>query len=99
MEHGQESLPERFRHVSVMIVEILPTGNYSIEGQREVAVNSEKQILKLKGVVRPQDIRIDNTVLSSFIADARIEYTGRGVISDKQQPGWLARVMDWLWPF
>lgn len=85
--------------ISVNIVEVQPTGNFVIEGQREIKINNEKQILKLRGLVRPPDIRIDNTVLSSFVADAHIEYIGSGVISDKQRPGWLSRIVDWIWPF
>jgi flagellar L-ring protein precursor FlgH len=53
----------------------------------------------LEGVIRPSDIASDNTVLSSYIADARISYTGKGVVSDKQRPGWMSRVLDYVWPF
>jgi flagellar L-ring protein precursor FlgH len=41
----------------------------------------------------------ETTRSSTFIADATIELTGQGVISDKQRPGWLARILDWVWPF
>jgi flagellar L-ring protein precursor FlgH len=50
-------------------------------------------------VIRPEDIAADNWVLSSNIADARILYTGSGVLADKQHPGWLTRALDWGWPF
>jgi flagellar L-ring protein precursor FlgH len=49
--------------------------------------------------VRSEDITADNTVLSSAIADAEIEYTGKGVITEKQRPGIVQRIMDWLWIF
>jgi flagellar L-ring protein precursor FlgH len=70
-----------------------------IEGYREVVVNHERQILVLKGIIRPEDITPGNTIDSIYIADAEIEYTGKGVISDKQSPGWLVRVIDVAWPF
>lgn len=100
MGGGSTSRSENLEaRLSVTVTEILPTGNFRIEGQREIKVNNEKQMMRLTGMVRPQDVQIDNTILSSFIADAEIEYSGRGVLSDKQSPGWLARVFDWIWPF
>jgi len=52
----------------------------------------------LTGVIRPEDIAADNSIISSYVADARITYTGRGVLSEKQSPGWLARILDYIWP-
>jgi len=81
------------------VVAVLPNGNLLIEGQREMFINREREYIKLRGIVRPEDIGPDNTVLSTFLADARIEYGGRGIISDKQRPGFLGRLLDLLWPF
>jgi flagellar L-ring protein precursor FlgH len=53
----------------------------------------------LTGIIRPEDITNDNLILSQYIADARITYTGRGVVDDKMRPGWLTRIIDWVWPF
>jgi flagellar L-ring protein precursor FlgH len=64
-----------------------------------VRVNREIQYLTLEGVVRPRDIRIDNTIQSNLIADVRVEFTGNGVVSDKQGQGWGTRIADHLWPF
>jgi flagellar L-ring protein precursor FlgH len=50
-------------------------------------------------MVRPQDIGSNNVVLSHLIAEARIEYTGSGVVGDKQAPGFGTRVVDHVWPF
>ena len=55
--------------------------------------------LYLSGVVRPYDIDMANTVSSSRVLDARIDFSGRGVVSDKQGPGMLHRGMDTVWPF
>ncbi|MCK5231781.1 MAG: flagellar basal body L-ring protein FlgH, partial [Desulfobulbaceae bacterium] len=49
--------------------------------------------------VRPSDISEDNSILSSYIADARIEYSGVGLISAKQHPGWITGILDVVWPF
>jgi flagellar L-ring protein precursor FlgH len=64
-----------------------------------VQVNNENQFINIQGVVRSEDISSNNIVLSTFIADAKIELSGRGVVSDKQRVGWLTRILDWVWPF
>lgn len=85
--------------ISAVVTEVLPNGDLRIEGRREVTVNSETQIMSLKGIVRRVDVDTRNTVLSTAIADARIEYSGLGVINDVQRPGWFVRILDWLYPF
>lgn len=85
--------------LSARVVEATMDGNLVIRGYREVRVNNETQHIILSGVIRPEDISFDNTILSTHIADARIEYSGTGAIADKQQPGWLARGLDVIWPF
>lgn len=85
--------------ITARVLEVLPNGNMVIFGQQEVKINNELQILSLRGVVRPQDIQINNQILSTYIADSKIEYTGVGVINDKQKPGWFSRAVDKVWPF
>jgi flagellar L-ring protein precursor FlgH len=55
--------------------------------------------MTISGIVRRVDVDTKNTVLSSAIADAKIEYSGLGVVDDVQRPGWLVRVFDWISPF
>lgn len=85
--------------ITAVVVDVAPNGNLLIRGTREVRVNNENQVITLTGMVRPEDISPDNTVLSSYIADARIAYSGRGPVSDKQRAGWLMRAVDFVWPF
>jgi flagellar L-ring protein FlgH len=85
--------------ISARVIRVLDNGNLVIEGRRQLTVNAEDQFLILTGIIRPEDITSDNTVASQFIADARILYTGDGVVNDKMRPGWLTRVVDWVWPF
>ncbi len=85
--------------ITARVIELLPNGNLAIEGRREIVVNNEEQIMVLSGVIRPEDISSSNTVLSTYIADARIEYTGKGILADKQSPGWFIRILDKVWPF
>ena len=85
--------------ISARVLKVLDNGNLLIEGRRQLTVNAEDQYLVITGIVRPEDITAINTVASQYIADARILYTGDGVINDKMRPGWLTRVVDWVWPF
>jgi len=85
--------------ITARVVDVMPNGNLFIQGVREIKVNNEVQFITLSGLIRPVDISPDNTVLSSYIADAKISYAGRGAVSDKQRPGWLTRVIDFIWPF
>ncbi len=85
--------------LSARIIDRTMDGNLVIRGYQEVRVNNETQFIILSGLVRPADISADNAVLSNRIADSRIEYSGKGVIADKQRPGWLTRTVDAVWPF
>jgi flagellar L-ring protein precursor FlgH len=85
--------------IGCTVVEVLNSGNLVVRGNREVQVNGETQYIVLQGTVRPSDVTATNTVQSNQLADAKIHYTGRGVLSDKQQPGWLGRLLDNVWPF
>lgn len=86
-------------YMTARVVDILPNGNLFIEGNREVRVNAENQLITLTGIIRPRDISSDNVIQSTYIADARIGYSGKGVLNDRQKPGWLTRVFDKVWPF
>jgi len=86
-------------YLTARVREVLPNGNLRIEGSREVMVNSERQYLLLSGIVRPKDISNSNVVLSTCIAEARIAYSGAGTVDDRQHPGWMARILDSVWPF
>jgi flagellar L-ring protein FlgH len=85
--------------ISALITEIMPSGNFRIEGRRSVTVNYEEQIMVLRGVIRPQDINFDNTISSIWIADASISLTGEGVVADEQRKGWLSAALSKIWPF
>ncbi len=85
--------------ITARVVQVLPNGNLRISGKREVRVNNETQYITISGIIRPEDIEPSNVINSTYIADASIQYTGKGVIADKQSPGWLMRIVDHVWPF
>ena len=85
--------------ITARVVDVQANGNLMIEGRRNIKVNDEDQIIVLEGVVRTRDIAPDNTINSIYVADARISYSGRGIISDQQSPGWLMGIFNKVWPF
>ncbi|MDZ7640724.1 MAG: flagellar basal body L-ring protein FlgH [Desulfurivibrio sp.] len=85
--------------ISARIIDKTMNGNLVIRGYQEVRVNNETQFIILSGLVRPDDITSDNAVFSNRIADARIEYSGKGELASSQKPGWLSRTVDVVWPF
>ena len=85
--------------ISARVIRVLDNGNLIIEGRRQVTVNADDQFILITGIIRPEDITAENTVASQYVADARVLYTGEGIINDKMRPGWLTRVVDWVWPF
>jgi flagellar L-ring protein precursor FlgH len=85
--------------VAARVTRVLDNGNLMIEGKRQLTMNAEDQFIVISGIVRPEDITSENLIASQHISDARIQYIGDGVIDDKMRPGWLTRVMDWVWPF
>lgn len=86
-------------NVAATVVQVLPNQNLEIAGSQEIRLNNELRQLQIRGIVRPEDIRSDNTINSDKIADARIEYGGRGVSSTIQRPTWGQDVLTRIAPF
>jgi flagellar L-ring protein precursor FlgH len=86
-------------HVAVKVMDILPNHNLVIEGKRETSFSGEHQTITLHGIVRPEDVGSDNTVLSYNVADATISIAGKGTVSDTQRKGWFTVIWDKLTPF
>jgi flagellar L-ring protein FlgH len=85
--------------VPAVVIKVLANGNLFVEGHRAILVNSEEHHFYISGVVRPIDIDQQNSVKSSVVADAQIEFVGRGDLTDNQRQGWLSRYLGWIWPF
>lgn len=85
--------------LATVVTQVLPNGNMVIQGSQEVRVNFEKRILKLAGIIRPEDIGTDNSISYDKVAEARIVYGGEGQISDVQQPRYGQQLYDIIFPF
>ncbi len=84
--------------LTVQVVDVKPNGILVVGGRQAVKINNEIQVLNLRGDVDPRAVAPDNSIDSSQIVDARIEFSGVGVVAGKQRPGWLARILDVISP-
>lgn len=84
--------------ITATVLEVLPNGNLVIAGEKQLAVSSEEEIIRVSGVVNPADL-VKNSLTSSKVADLRLEYRGRGFGDDVNAPGWLTGLMLKIAPF
>ncbi len=82
--------------VTVTVVEVLPNGNFIIEGNQSIWQNRDEHKITLRGVIRPEDITTNNTILSSRVADATLKFDGKGPLNAKQRQGILTQIFNIL---
>jgi flagellar L-ring protein precursor FlgH len=85
--------------IAALVVQELPNGNFVVAGRQEVKVNQELRELRVAGIIRPQDIQMNNTIPYDKIAEARITYGGRGELSRQQQRSYGEDVLDIILPY
>ena len=84
---------------AVTVVDVLPNGNLVVEGAKIIRTANENQYGYMRGIIRPVDIASDNTISSSKVADAQVEFVPEGELTDSQKKGWLLRAWDKVKPF
>lgn len=77
--------------ITVTVAEVLTNGNLIVRGEKWLTLNQGEEYIQISGIVRPADIRPDNSVDSPRLADARIAYSGKGQLANSNRPGWLSR--------
>lgn len=82
--------------LSVRVLDVLADGTLAVEGAQSLIINGEDQRITLSGLVRPEDIRADNSLWSHRIANARVEFSGSGVVSESQRTSIVYRVLKWM---
>ncbi len=85
--------------ITVTVIEVLPNGNLLVSGEKQLGINQGTEYIRFSGVVDPATIGFGNTVSSTQVADARIEYRGNGYVDEAQIMGWLARFFLTFLPF
>lgn len=86
--------------IAVTVVQVYPNGYLYVRGEKRLTLNQGDEFVQLSGIVRPVDIDTSNMISSSKIADARIAYSGEGVLNDANSMGWGTRVFNSpYWPF
>ena len=85
--------------ISATVIDVQPNGNLVIEGKRIIRLSDDTRTIRVTGLIRPFDLRGDNTVLSESIANAEISYESNGPMKQGQERGWFTKVLDFLWPF
>ncbi len=94
--NNSQSLTAR---AAVLVTDVLPNGNLVVAGVRLVTFSGETQYVVLHGLVRPDDVTRENTVTSSNVADARVEFFSEGSLTEAQKRGWLGKLYEKLRPF
>lgn len=82
--------------ITTKVMEVYPNNTMRLEGRQKIVINGEEQEIVISGLVRSQDVAPDNTVLSTFVADAEISFVGTGIVADKNNPGIITRLFNWL---
>lgn len=85
--------------ITVTVIDVYPNGNLLVSGEKQIAINQGNEYIRFSGVINPITVTTSNTVQSTQVADARIEYKGSGFIDESQKMGWLQRFFVAVLPF
>jgi flagellar L-ring protein precursor FlgH len=99
-EAGSDQSNSLSGSIAVTIAEILPNGLMMVRGEKWMTLNRGEEFIRIQGLIRPEDVQPDKTILSTRLADARITYSGTGDLANANKQGWGARFFNSeYWPF
>ena len=86
--------------IAVQVSRVLPNGNLVVQGEKWIQINQGDEYIRVRGIIRPEDLSPTNSIPSTLVADARISYGGTGSTADVNRAGWVTRffISPW-WPF
>ncbi len=82
--------------ISVVVDALLPNGDLHVSGAQLININGDKTNIRIEGRVRLADISPSNLIVSTSLADAKIDYDGKGFVSSSSEPGIVTRLLNWL---
>jgi flagellar L-ring protein precursor FlgH len=85
--------------ITVTVVDVLQNGNLLVSGEKQIGINHNLEFIRFSGVINPVSLQAGNVVDSTKVADARLDYTGKGYIDEAQRMGWLSRFFMTVLPF
>jgi flagellar L-ring protein precursor FlgH len=103
-EHKGEAASDQSNSLSgsiaVTVSDILPNGLLVVRGEKWMTLNRGKEFIRIRGLIRPEDVQPDNSIVSTRLADARITYSGTGDLADANKQGWGSKFLNsGYWPF
>jgi flagellar L-ring protein precursor FlgH len=82
--------------MAAQVVEVLPNGDFIVEGRQNLMINGEQRNIAVRGQIRQADISAENAITSSRLANAQINYDGKGWVSRSSKPGIINRIFSFL---
>jgi len=83
-------------NVSAMIQGMNDNGSFEVQGEQQITLNNEVQLIRISGLVRPEDISQENTIISTRMADLKLDFIGDGLLTKSEKPGLITRFFKWL---
>lgn len=85
--------------ITARVVKVLGNGNLIFEGYRDIQLNNETQRLYVAGMIDPVFLDVNNSVASTQVAELKVGYGGQGVVDETTKPGYVSRLLNYIWPF
>lgn len=85
--------------ITARVVKVIGNGNLIVEGYRDIQLNNETQRLYVAGMIDPNRLDGTNSITSGQVAELRIGYGGEGVVDETLKPGYISRLLNYIWPF